>query len=150
MGTPSAGVSAARTRLSRRGLSAGRRGPVAVVSAPQTPLSFGKVAGPGPARLKAETTAHVAANCPFLLMASFQGFVGETGQRPGVLPKQTKVTINGKEVPIGTEFVEIARGGPTPPAGVDVPILIEIKTLGASAYPAGRYVGKLAITIRGG
>jgi hypothetical protein len=61
-----------------------------------------------------------------------------------------KVTINGTEVPIGTEFVEIAKGGPTPPSGTEVPIVVEIKTSGVLAYPAGRYGGDLAITIRGG
>jgi hypothetical protein len=53
-------------------------------------------------------------------------------------------------VPIGTQFVEIATGGPTPPAGVDVPIVVEIRTAGVLAYPAGQYGGNLAITVRGG
>jgi hypothetical protein len=60
------------------------------------------------------------------------------------------VTINGKEVPVGTEVVEIATGGPTPPVGVDVPVVIEIQTSGAFTYPAGQYGGNLAITVRGG
>ena len=101
-------------------------------------------------RLKAQTTARVAANCPFHLMASFQGFVGEAITKAAIPAKQVKVLINGKEVPIGTDFVEIAAGGPTPRTGVDIPIVIEIKTAGAFAYPAGRYGGKLAVTIRGG
>ncbi len=129
---------------------AGRPGPVTVVSAPRTPLSFGKVAGPGPTRLKAATTARVAANRPFRLLASFHGFVGETAERATILPKEIKVTINGKEVPIGTEFVEIAKGGPTPPSGVEVPIVVELKTAGVLAYPAGRYGGNLALKVRGG
>jgi hypothetical protein len=123
---------------------------VAVVSAPQTPLYFGKVAGPGPTRLKAETTAKVVANCPFRLMASLRGLVGGATDKVAIPPKQMKVTINGKEVPIGTEFVGIATGGPTPPVGVDVPIVIEIKTAGVLAYPAGQYEGNLALTVRGG
>lgn len=150
MGRPSAGVSAARMPVSRPSPSAGRSTPLAMVSAPQTPLSFGQVVGPGPTRLKAETTARVAANCPFHLMASFQGFVRQAAGREAIPPKLMKVTINGKEVPIGTERVEIATGGPTPPAGVDVRIVVEIQTPGALAYPAGRYGGDLGITIRGG
>jgi hypothetical protein len=127
-----------------------RRRPVAVVAVPQTPLSFGRVGGAGPIQLKAQTTAHVAANCPFRLMASFQGFVGGMTERAALPPKVTKVTINGKDVPVGTEFVEIATGGPTPPVGVDVPIEVEIKTAGALTYPAGQYGGNLTITVRGG
>jgi hypothetical protein len=92
----------------------------------------------------------VAANCPFQLLASFRGFVGETAERATILPKAMKVTINGKEVPIGTQFVSIATGGPTPPSGVEVPIVVEIQTSGVLAYPAGRYGGDLAITVRGG
>ena len=134
----------------RPGPGAVRRGPVAVVAVPQKPLSFGKVGGAGPMRLKAETTAHVAANCPFRLMASFQGFAGGASERTTLPPTLTKVTINGKEVPVGTEFVEVATGGPTPPVGVDVPIVIEIKTSGALNYPAGQYGGNLTITVRGG
>jgi len=150
MGRPSAGVSAARRPVSRASPSAGRPTPLALVSAPQKPLSFGKVVGPGPTRLRAETTVHVAANCPYHLMASFQGFVRQAAGRTALPPKLMKVTINGKEVPIGTERVEIATGGPTPPAGVDVRIVVEIETAGALTYPAGRYEGNLEITIRGG
>jgi hypothetical protein len=142
--------SAARMRSSKLSPNAGRLGPVAVVSAPQTPLSFGKIAGGGPTRLKAETTVRVAANCPFRLMASFQGLVGGAAGKAAIPPKLMKVTINGKEVPIGTQFVEIATGGPTPPVGVDVPVVVEIRTAGVSAYPAGQYGGNLAITVRGG
>jgi hypothetical protein len=134
----------------RPGPGAFSRRPVAAVAVPQTPLSFGRVGGAGPLRVKAQTAAHVAANCPYRLMASFQGFVGGAAERTALPPKLTKVTINGKEVPVGTEFVEIATGGPTPPGGVDVPITIEIKTSGALTYPAGQYGGDLAITVRGG
>jgi hypothetical protein len=143
-------LSAVRMRLSKASLIAGRPAPMAVVSGPQTPLWFGKVAGTGPTRLKAETTVHVAANCPFRLMASFQGLVGGAFEKAAIPPRLMKVTINGKDVPIGTQFVAIATGGPTPPVGVDVPIVVEIKTAGVLAYPAGQYGGNLAITVRGG
>ncbi len=142
--------STARMHPSKPSPVAGHSGPVAVVSAPQTPLYFGKVAGGGPTRLKAETTVKVAANCPFHLMASFRGFVGGAVGNAAIPPKLTKVTINGKEVPVGTEFVEIATGGPTPPVGVDVPVVVELKTAGVLAYPAGQYGGNLAFTVRGG
>jgi hypothetical protein len=83
-------------------------------------------------------------------MASFRGLTGGATERVAIAPKLMKVTINGKDVPIGTQFVEIATGGPTPPAGVDVPVVVEIKTAGVLAYPAGQYGGNLAITVRGG
>jgi len=146
MGRPSAGVSAARTPVSRPSPSAGRSTPLAMVSAPQTPLSFGQVVGPGPTRLKAETTARVAANCPFHLMASFQGFVRQAAGREAIPPKLMKVTINGKEVPVGTNRVLIATGGPTPAAGAQVPVVIEMDVKGAYFYPEGRYGGNLALT----
>lgn len=144
------GISTARTPLSKRVATAGRSRPVAAVAAPEAPLTFDKVVGPGPTRLKAETTVRVAANRPFHLMASFRGLMGGAVEKAAIPPKLMKVTINGKEVPVGTRFVEIAAGGPTPPAGVDVPVVVEIKTAGASAYPAGRYEGNLAVTVRGG
>lgn len=129
---------------------AGRPGPVALVSAPQTPLCFGKVSGVGPTQLKAETAVKVAANCPFRLLVSFQGLAGGAIDRVAIPPELMKVTINGKEVPIGTQFVEIGTGGPTPPVGVEVPVVVEIKTAGVLAYPAGQYGGNLAFTVRGG
>jgi hypothetical protein len=143
-------LSAARMSLSGPSPMAGRPAPMAVVSAPPKPLYFGKVTGVGSTRLKAETTVRVAANCPFRLMASFQGLVGGAVGKTAIPPKLVKVTINGKEVPIGTEFVQIAAGGPTPPVGVDVPVVVELKTAGVLAYPAGQYGGNLAVTVRGG
>ena len=144
------GVRAADRRPRPRMPRAPMYRPVAMVSAPQKPLVFAKVAGSGPARLKAQTAVLAVANCRFRVLASFRALVGETGQRAAIHSKALKVTINGKDVPIGTEFVEIATGGPTPPSGAEVPITVEIKTAGALAYPAGRYGGDLKIAVRGG
>ncbi len=146
MGRPST----AQMRPSKPSPVAGRPQPMAVVSAPQTPLYFGKVAGGGPTQLKAETTVKVTANCPFRLMASFRGLEGGATDKVAIPTKLLKVTINGKEVPIGTEFVEVATGGPTSPVGADVPVVVELKTAGVLAYPAGQYGGNLAFTVRGG
>ncbi len=143
-------LSTAQVRPSKPSPVAGRPHPVASVSVPQTPLYFGKVAGGGPTQLKAETTVKVTANCPFRLMASFRGLTGGATDKVAIPPKLMKVTINGKEVPIGTEFVEIATGGPTTPVGADVPVVVELKTAGVLAYPAGQYGGNLAFTVRGG
>lgn len=121
--------------------------PIATVSAPQKPLQFGRVSGPGAMRLKAEVPAHVVANCPFRLAASFQGFTEVAGRKTAIPPAQLVVKINGKEVPIGTDRVQIATGRPTPPTGVDVPVVIEMEVKGASSYPAGRYGGNLALSV---
>jgi len=121
--------------------------PGAAVLLPRTPLYFGKVSGPGAQQLKAQVTARVVANRPFRLGASFQALREEAGKNVTIPPKQVTVVINGKEVPIGTRPVQIVTGGPTPAAGVDVPIVIELKMTGASSYPAGRYSGNLALTI---
>lgn len=124
--------------------------PTAVVSAPNTPLQFGKVSGPGPTQLKAQTTAHVVANCPFQLTASFQGLVEAAGKKIAIPPTQMAVKINDKEVPIGTDRVLIATGGPTPPAGVDVPVVIVMEMKGVSSYRAGRYGGNLVLAVKTG
>jgi hypothetical protein len=112
-------------------------------------LQFGKISGPGPARLKAQTTAHVTANCPYRLAAKFQGLVELAGKKTAIPAAQMVVRINGKEVPVGAECVQIGTGGPTPPAGVDVPVVleVEIKT-GASSCRAGQYSGGLALAVK--
>jgi hypothetical protein len=123
---------------------------MAVVSVPGTPLSFGVVSGPGPQRLKAEVTAHVVANCPFRLAASFQGLTAVAGQKTPIPAAWMVVTINGKDVPVGTNRVSIATGGPTPAAGVDVPVVIEMEIKGVSSYPAGKYGGNLVLSVVAG
>ena len=130
--------------------NAGQLRPMVVVSASKTPLQFGKVSGPGPTRLKAEVTAHVVANCPFRLAASFQGLTEVAGKKVAIPATEMVVKINGKEVPIGTARVPIARGGPTPPAGVNIPVVIEMEMKGASSYRAGQYGGNLALSVMTG
>jgi hypothetical protein len=119
--------------------------PMVSVSVPKTPLQFGKVSGPNVTQLKAEVTARVAANCPFRLMAAFEGLEASAGHKTPIPAAQIKVTINGIEVPVGTTYVEIARGGPTPMAGANVPVVIVMEMKGASSCPAGQYGGNLAL-----
>jgi len=122
----------------------------AAVSVPQTPLYFGMVGGVGPKRLRAELTARVLANCPFRLMASFQGLEGKAGQQVVISPEQMKMTINGREVSRATQHLRVATGGATLPSGVEVPIVIEMAVKGAQFYPAGRYGGNLTILVMPG
>lgn len=121
--------------------------PQAVLSVPKAPLRFGVVAGPGPKRLRAEVTARVLANCPFRIAASFQGLT-QVANRTVVIPSgQIAVKINGRDVPVGTDRVVIAGGGLTPPGGANILIAIEMEIKGASACPAGRYGGDLALMV---
>jgi len=123
--------------------------PTVVVSVPNTPLQFGKISGPGPALLKAQTTAHVVANCPYRLAATFQGFMETAGKKTAIPAAQMAVKINGKDVPVGTECVQIGTGGPTPPAGVDVPVVVEVEIkTGASSCRAGQYGGGLVLVVK--
>jgi len=120
-----------------------------VVSVPNTPLQFGRVSGSGPARLKAQITAHVVANCPYQMAAAFQGLVEVAGKKTAIPAAQMVVKINGKEVPVGTECVQIGTGGPTPPAGVDVPVVVEVEIkTGASSCRAGQYGGGLVLAVK--
>jgi hypothetical protein len=145
------GGAGAATRPKGNAPLAGSFRPMAVVSVPNTPLEFGTISGPGPMRLKAEVTAHVVANCPFRLAASFQGLTEAAGKKMVIPPAQIAVTINGKELPVGTDCVQIATGGPTPPTGVNVPVVIEmVMKAGASLCRAGRYGGNLVLTVKKG
>jgi len=90
--------------------------------------------------------ARVLANHPFGLVASFGGLTQPAGQA-AIPPQQMTVTINGKTIPVGTERVQIASGGPTPMDGVEVPITIEVTLKGSVFYPAGQYGGKLVLAV---
>lgn len=145
-----AGSGWATDRSSHKPSNRGRFRPMVVVSVPGTPLNFGVVSGPGPKRLKAEVTAHVVANCPFRLAASFDGLKAAAGQMTPIPAAGMVVTINGKQVQAGTKRVVIATGGSTPAGGVDVPVVIEMEVKGVLSYPAGRYGGNLALIIMPG
>jgi hypothetical protein len=121
--------------------------PFVSVSLPRTAINIGEVWGPGLHRAGAEFMAHVVANCPYHVEASFQGFRHETGAAT-VSPRHLSVAINGKNVPVGDGRVQIARGSrPTPANGVDVPVDLEVGVTGLASYPAGRYRGALVITV---
>lgn len=129
----------------RPGPRPSRPKPIVRMAVPNKPLEFGQATGPGLTQLKAETTVRVAANCPFRLLAFFQGLTTASGHKSPIPAEQVTVTINGKQVPTGTELVEIAKGGPTPMAGVSVPIAIVMEVKGASGCPAGQYGGNLSL-----
>ncbi|MBN1360260.1 MAG: hypothetical protein JW993_06700 [Sedimentisphaerales bacterium] len=122
-------------------------GPFVGVTVTDEPLELGEVVGPGWHHLQSHLTAHVVANCPYHIEASFTGLRHGNGGKL-VLPQHLTVAINGKETPVGTGRVTIAQSGrPTGPAGEDVPVDLQVGFMGLSTYPAGRYNGNLVLTI---
>jgi hypothetical protein len=121
--------------------------PFVSVSLPRTPIYVGDLYGPGLKRVGAEFKAHVVANCPYHVEASFQGFRHQGGAVT-ISAKHLTVAINGKEVPVGTGRVSIAESSkPTSSGGVDVPVDLQLGVTGLASYPAGRYTGALVITV---
>jgi hypothetical protein len=123
--------------------------PFVMVRLSDEPLYLGEVYGPSLKQVGAQVTARVVANCPYHILATFEGLEHQKLRVP-ISPKHMTVTINGKEVPIGTGRVPIASQGPTPPGGVDVPIELQVGVRTMASYPAGRYRGNLVITITAG
>jgi hypothetical protein len=123
--------------------------PYVAVSIPNKPLYLGEVWGPGVKEVGAELTAHVVANCPYRIMASFEG-LRHRKSRTQISAEDMTVAINGKEVPVGTKRVPVAVQGPTPRSGVSVPIDLQVGVTGLTTYPAGRYAGTLVITVMPG
>jgi hypothetical protein len=110
-------------------------------------MYLGMVSGSRTTQLKGEMTAHVVANRPFQVIATFKGLTPGSDKRV-ISPKHMKVVINGEEVPTGTGKVKIASGGPTPRGGIDVPIVLEVTSKGLASYPAGRYGADLVVAVK--
>ncbi len=123
--------------------------PFVAVTAPRTPVNLGEVCGPNLKEVGAKFNAHVVANCPYHISASFDG-LRHQNRRIAISPKHMTVTINGRQVPVGTGRVPIAARGPTPRGGVDVPVELQVGVKAKASYPAGRYNGTLVITITAG
>jgi len=124
--------------------------PFVRVTVPREPLRLGEVARPGLQQIRSRLTAHVVANCPYHIEASFQGLRHEKG-RVAISPKHLSVAINGKAMPIGKSRVTVAQSSkPTRSAGVDVPVDLQVDVMSLPGYPAGRYRGTLVITVMAG
>lgn len=124
--------------------------PFVAVKVPEVPMHLGDVYGPGLKQLEGEVVAHVVANCPYHLSASFEGLRHEEG-KGAIAPKDMAVTINGKAAPVGKARVPIVTNGrPTGRGGTDVPIQLQVAVKGLATYPAGRYGGTLVLTIMAG
>lgn len=123
--------------------------PYVAVSIPEKPLYLGEVCGPNLKEVGAQVTAHVEANIPYHISASFGGL---RHQRTNVAisPKHLTATINGKDLPIGDYRVPIVSEGPTPRGGVNIPLDLQVGVKPLASYPAGRYRGTLVITVTPG
>lgn len=123
--------------------------PFVAVTVPRGPVNLGEVCGPNLKEVGARFDAHVVANCPYHISASFDGLRHQS-RKVAISPKHMTVMINGREVPVGTGRVPIASQGPTPRGGVDVPVELQVGVKAKASYPAGRYNGTLVITITAG
>lgn len=124
-----------------------RPAPFIGVTVTPDPLHLGEVAGPGLHQRRAVLTAHVVANCPYHIEASFTGLRNVRDGRT-IAPKHLSVAINGKKTPVGTGRVTIAQSGrPTPIGGEDIPVDIQVDFVGLPTYSAGRYYGTLVLTV---
>lgn len=123
--------------------------PFVMVRMSREPLHLGEVTGPDHKEVAAKVTAHVVANCPYHISASFPGLEHQKS-KVAISPEHMTVKVNDREVPIGTGHVTIASQGPTPYSGVEIPIELQVGVTGGSLYPAGRYRGALVIKVTPG
>jgi hypothetical protein len=123
--------------------------PFVIVSIPDKPLNLGQVCGPNLKQVGAEVTAHVVANCPYVISASFTGLRHER-RNVEISPQHLSAAINGKQLPIGGSGVVISAQGPTPRKGVDIPLELQVGVKTVASYPAGRYGGNLVIKVTAG
>jgi hypothetical protein len=123
--------------------------PFVIVSIPDTPLHLGQVCGPDLKQVGAQVTAHVVANYPYVISASFSGLRHER-RNVEILPQHLSAEINGKPLPIGGASVVVAAQGPTPRNGVNIPLELQVGVKTVASYPAGRYGGNLVIKVTAG
>jgi len=116
--------------------------------------------------LPAKLEAHIVANCPHQVRASFAPFAWQRDRvsirqrgrvsirqrgRVSIRPEDMSVVINGVDVPIaGAKVPIISSVKPTPPGGVDVPVDMKFSLANAVRYPAGPYEGTLTFTVMAG
>ena len=96
--------------------------------------------------------AHIVANCPHQVRASFAPFAQQRQRgRVSIRPKDMSVVINGVKVPIARRAVPIISSvKPTPAGGVDVPVDMKFSLDNAVRYAAGPYEGTLTFTVMAG
>ncbi len=123
--------------------------PFVIVSIPDKPLNLGQVCGPNLKQVGAQVTAHVVANYPYVISASFSGLRHER-RSVEISSQHLSATINGKQMPIGGGSVVVTSQRPTPRNGVDIPLELQVGVKTVASYPAGRYGGTLVIKVTAG
>jgi hypothetical protein len=110
-------------------------------------INLGIVSPMGFNSLPAKLEAHIVANCPHKVEASFVPFKG-SDYNVTINPKHTSVEINGVKIrENGSGVPIVSSANPTPPEGIGVPFDIKFTTKGLMLYPAGQYKGNLVLTI---
>jgi len=124
--------------------------PFVSVSIKPDKLDLGTIAPMSLGSLPAKLEAHIVANCPHQVRASFAPFAQQNG-RVSIRPEDMSVVINGVNVPIAGRKVRIISSvKATPPGGVDVPVDMKFSLANAVQYPAGPYEGILIFTVMAG
>jgi hypothetical protein len=129
---------------------ANRMQPFVTVSVAENVVHVEHVAGQGFGSFAAKVMAHVTANCPHQVAASFSGFKQDGGE--GSISDGTlSLSINGTDVPVGKGHAAIIKSKvPTPRNGVDVPLELKVGVNEPEKYTAGCYSGTLTLTVIGG
>lgn len=100
--------------------------------------------------MKAKLKAHIVANCPHIVEASFEGF-RHIDTLDMIRPEDTSVIINGSRVSVESSGVIILSSQiPTPKGGVYVPLELDLGVQNAMSYPGGEYKGTLFLTVMPG
>jgi hypothetical protein len=122
--------------------------PFVAMSIKPDELDLGQVPASSAGGLSGKLTAHIVANCPYHVQASFAPFTGQGGP---ILPKHTSLVINGKNVAAGGKAVSVTSSSkPTPVSGVDVPVDLKVTVKSVPLYRAGTYKGTITFTITPG
>jgi len=110
-------------------------------------IDLGMVPTTGRGSSRAELEAHIVANYPYQIKASFTPFKQERGHY-SIKPKHISAKLNGKNVLIGGTAVPIIRSEKaTPDGGLSFPVDVKLSLSNAVMYPAGPYKGTLIFTI---
>lgn len=119
--------------------------PFVAISVKPGALDLGQVGRAGLDTLSGRLTAHIVANCPYHVEASFAPFSGKGGS---IQSEHTSVVINGRNVAVGGAAVPVTSSSkPTPAKGVDVRVDLKVAVDRAFQYLSGAYEGAVTFTI---
>lgn len=124
--------------------------PFVSVSVQHEQVDLGTLSGPGQRSALFPLYAHVVANCPYHVAASFETFRHVQGKAV-MAASDLSVAINGQPIPVEAGRVSVAQSpSPTLSGGERVPLALLVKVKGMDRYPQGPYRGALVITVMAG